>query len=70
MVHANDESSGLAIANSLRIEPSNMLDVPSITYLAGYLQGYPSTVLGSWTLLGYVRFPADRSKLYLMTEHS
>ncbi|KAI9862524.1 MAG: hypothetical protein M1813_004376 [Trichoglossum hirsutum] len=26
-------------------EPSNMLDVPSITYLAGYLQGYPSTVL-------------------------
>lgn len=26
-------------------EPSNMLDVPSITYLADYLQGYPSTVL-------------------------
>ncbi|KAH0545020.1 hypothetical protein FGG08_000946 [Glutinoglossum americanum] len=26
-------------------EPSNMLDVPSITYLASYLQGYPSTVL-------------------------
>lgn len=26
-------------------EPSNMLDVPSITYLAKYLQGYESTVL-------------------------
>ncbi len=26
-------------------EPSNMLDVPSITYLADYLQSYPSTVL-------------------------
>ncbi|CUM49840.1 Protein GCN20 [Debaryomyces fabryi] len=26
-------------------EPSNMLDVPSITYLAKYLQGYKSTVL-------------------------
>ncbi|ODV96233.1 hypothetical protein PACTADRAFT_33411 [Pachysolen tannophilus NRRL Y-2460] len=26
-------------------EPSNMLDVPSITYLAKYLQTYPSTVL-------------------------
>ena len=26
-------------------EPSNMLDVPSITFLAHYLQGYPSTVL-------------------------
>ncbi|TAQ83454.1 hypothetical protein B7494_g8218 [Chlorociboria aeruginascens] len=26
-------------------EPSNMLDVPSITFLSGYLQGYPSTVL-------------------------
>ncbi len=26
-------------------EPSNMLDVPSITYLADYLRGYPSTVL-------------------------
>ncbi|KAK9384886.1 P-loop containing nucleoside triphosphate hydrolase protein [Lipomyces mesembrius] len=26
-------------------EPSNMLDVPSITYLSHYLQGYPSTVL-------------------------
>ncbi|KJZ74658.1 Protein GCN20 [Hirsutella minnesotensis 3608] len=26
-------------------EPSNMLDVPSITYLSQYLQGYPSTVL-------------------------
>lgn len=26
-------------------EPSNMLDVPSITYLSNYLQGYPSTVL-------------------------
>lgn len=26
-------------------EPSNMLDVPSITFLANYLQGYPSTVL-------------------------
>ncbi|ODV63916.1 putative AAA family ATPase GCN20 [Ascoidea rubescens DSM 1968] len=26
-------------------EPSNMLDVPSITYLANYLQSYPSTVL-------------------------
>lgn len=26
-------------------EPSNMLDVPSITFLAEYLQGYPSTVL-------------------------
>src|SRR6187402_3970049 len=26
-------------------EPSNMLDVPSITFLATYLQGYPSTVL-------------------------
>lgn len=26
-------------------EPSNMLDVPSITYLANYLQTYPSTVL-------------------------
>ncbi|KAI9151800.1 ABC transporter ATP-binding protein/permease [Paramyrothecium foliicola] len=26
-------------------EPSNMLDVPSITYLSEYLQGYPSTVL-------------------------
>lgn len=26
-------------------EPSNMLDVPSITYLAQYLQGYKSTVL-------------------------
>ena len=27
------------------IEPSNMLDVPSITFLANYLQSYPSTVL-------------------------
>lgn len=27
-------------------EPSNMLDVPSITFLSDYLQGYPSTVLG------------------------
>ncbi|KAJ5281379.1 ABC transporter ATP-binding protein [Penicillium angulare] len=26
-------------------EPSNMLDVPSITFLANYLSGYPSTVL-------------------------
>ena len=26
-------------------EPSNMLDVPSITFLSGYLQTYPSTVL-------------------------
>ncbi|KAK7206107.1 P-loop containing nucleoside triphosphate hydrolase protein [Myxozyma melibiosi] len=26
-------------------EPSNMLDVPSITYLSNYLQGYPGTVL-------------------------
>ncbi|KAK9468851.1 P-loop containing nucleoside triphosphate hydrolase protein [Lipomyces arxii] len=26
-------------------EPSNMLDVPSITFLSHYLQGYPSTVL-------------------------
>lgn len=26
-------------------EPSNMLDVPSITFLSSYLQGYPSTVL-------------------------
>ncbi|KAK7421519.1 ATP-binding cassette, regulator of translational elongation [Neonectria magnoliae] len=26
-------------------EPSNMLDVPSIAFLADYLQGYPSTVL-------------------------
>lgn len=26
-------------------EPSNMLDVPSITYLSSYLQTYPSTVL-------------------------
>ncbi|CDK26707.1 unnamed protein product [Kuraishia capsulata CBS 1993] len=26
-------------------EPSNMLDVPSITYLANYLQTYPATVL-------------------------
>ncbi|KAK1672945.1 ABC transporter [Colletotrichum godetiae] len=26
-------------------EPSNMLDVPSIAFLANYLQGYPSTVL-------------------------
>lgn len=26
-------------------EPSNMLDVPSITFLANYLQSYPSTVL-------------------------
>ena len=26
-------------------EPSNMLDVPSITFLANYLQGYPSTLL-------------------------
>ncbi|KAK6461960.1 ATP-binding cassette family, regulator of translational elongation [Scheffersomyces coipomensis] len=26
-------------------EPSNMLDVPSITFLANYLQGYKSTVL-------------------------
>ncbi|ORY61220.1 ABC transporter [Pseudomassariella vexata] len=25
-------------------EPSNMLDVPSITFLSNYLQGYPSTV--------------------------
>ncbi|ANB14000.1 putative AAA family ATPase GCN20 [Sugiyamaella lignohabitans] len=26
-------------------EPSNMLDVPSITYLSNYLQSYPSTVV-------------------------
>lgn len=26
-------------------EPSNMLDVPSITFLSNYLQGYPATVL-------------------------
>ena len=26
-------------------EPSNMLDVPSVTFLANYLQNYPSTVL-------------------------
>ena len=29
----------------LATEPSNMLDVPSITFLSNYLQGYPSTVL-------------------------
>lgn len=29
----------------LLTEPSNMLDVPSITFLSNYLQGYPSTVL-------------------------
>lgn len=27
------------------VEPSNMLDVPSVAYLAHYLLGYPSTVL-------------------------
>lgn len=27
------------------IEPSNMLDVPSITFLSSYLQSYPSTLL-------------------------
>ena len=26
-------------------EPSNMLDVPSITFLSNYLQTYPSTLL-------------------------
>lgn len=26
-------------------EPSNMLDVPSITFLSNYLQGYPNTIL-------------------------
>ncbi len=26
-------------------EPSNMLDVPSITFLSNYLQTYPSTIL-------------------------
>ena len=26
-------------------EPSNMLDVPSITFLSNYLQSYPSTLL-------------------------
>jgi len=26
-------------------EPSNMLDLPSVTFLSNYLQGYPSTVL-------------------------
>lgn len=29
----------------LSSEPSNMLDVPSITFLSNYLQSYPSTVL-------------------------
>jgi len=29
----------------LILEPSNMLDVPSVAYLAHYLLGYPSTVL-------------------------
>lgn len=29
-------------------EPSNMLDVPSITFLSDYLQDYPSTVLGQY----------------------
>ena len=29
----------------LYTEPSNMLDVPSITFLSNYLQTYPSTVL-------------------------
>jgi ATPase subunit of ABC transporter with duplicated ATPase domains len=27
------------------LEPSNMLDVPSITFLSNYLQSYPSTLL-------------------------
>lgn len=27
------------------LEPSNMLDVPSITFLSNYLQNYPSTLL-------------------------
>jgi ATPase subunit of ABC transporter with duplicated ATPase domains len=31
--------------NAYPTEPSNMLDVPSITFLSNYLQGYPSTVL-------------------------
>ena len=30
---------------SLHLEPSNMLDVPSITFLSNYLQTYPSTLL-------------------------
>ncbi len=33
------------MANIIYLEPSNMLDVPSITFLSNYLQTYPSTVL-------------------------
>lgn len=35
---------GLNLAD-LASEPSNMLDVPSITFLSNYLQHYPNTVL-------------------------
>lgn len=40
----NYRAQTIHITNIL-IEPSNMLDVPSITFLSNYLQGYPSTVL-------------------------
>lgn len=33
------------VGNPNLIEPSNMLDVPSITFLSNYLQTYPNTVL-------------------------
>lgn len=47
-------------------EPSNMLDVPSITFLSNYLQGYPSTVL----VVSHDRAFLDEVATDIMHQHS
>ena len=47
-------------------EPSNMLDVPSITFLSNYLQGYPSTVL----VVSHDRSFLDEVATDIMHQHS
>lgn len=47
-------------------EPSNMLDVPSITFLANYLQTYPSTVL----VVSHDRAFLDEIATDIMHQHS
>ncbi|KAL9053505.1 MAG: hypothetical protein Q9162_004743 [Coniocarpon cinnabarinum] len=47
-------------------EPSNMLDVPSITFLSNYLQGYPSTVL----VVSHDRSFLDEIATDIMHQHS
>lgn len=47
-------------------EPSNMLDVPSITFLSNYLQTYPSTVL----VVSHDRAFLDEIATDIMHQHS